>query len=53
MVLKSYFIDAIEKDIVTIIGSRNSIMAMELSVMISKTRRTINKNINHLLEQDI
>lgn len=46
-------LDAIEKDIVTIMGSRNCITATELSVMISKTRRTINKKINHLLELEI
>lgn len=46
-------LDSIEKDIVTIMGSRNCISATELSVMISKTRRTVNKKINHLLELDI
>lgn len=46
-------LDAIEKDIVTIMGSRNCITATELSVMISKTRRTVNKKINHLLELEI
>lgn len=48
MILKSKNLDKIG-----FMGSRNSIMATELSVMISKTRRTVNKNINHLLEQDI
>ena len=46
-------LDAIEKDIVTIMGSRNCITATELSVMISKTRRTVNKKINHLMELEI
>ena len=46
-------LDAIEKDIVTIMGSRNCITATELSVMVSKTRRTVNKKINHLLEMEI
>lgn len=31
-------------------GSRNYISVTELSTMVSKTRRTINKKINHLLE---
>lgn len=31
-------------------GSRSYITATELSKMVSKTRRTINKKINHLLE---
>lgn len=48
MILKSKNLDKIG-----FMESRNSIMATELSVMISKTRRTVNKNINHLLEQDI
>lgn len=46
-------LDAIEKDIVTIMGSRNCITATELSVMIGKTRRTVNKKINHLMELEI
>ncbi|MCM1134891.1 MAG: putative DNA binding domain-containing protein [Clostridium sp.] len=46
-------LDTIERDIVTIMGSRNCITATELSVMISKTRRTVNKKINHLLELKI
>ena len=43
-------LDAVEKDIVTIMGSRSCITATELSVMVSKTRRTINKKLSHLLE---
>ena len=43
-------LDAIEKDIVTIMGSRSRITATELSEMVSKTRRTINKKLSHLLE---
>ena len=46
-------LDAIEKGIVTIMGSRNCITATELSVMISKTQRTVNKKINHLMELGI
>ncbi|MBD5515850.1 MAG: cell filamentation protein Fic [Lachnospiraceae bacterium] len=46
-------LDAIEKDIVTIMGSRSCITATELSVMISKTRRTVNKKINHLMELEM
>lgn len=43
-------LDAIEKDIVTIMGSRSCITATELSEMVSRTRRTINKKFSHLLE---
>ena len=43
-------LDAVEKDIVTIMGSRSCITATELSVMVSKTRRTINKKLSNLLE---
>ena len=43
-------LDAVEKDIVTIMGSRSCITATELSMMVSKTRRTINKKLSHLLE---
>lgn len=43
-------LDAVEKDIVTIMGSRSYITATELSLMVSKTRRTINKKLSHLLE---
>ena len=43
-------LDVIEKDIVTIMGSRSCITATELSVMVSKTRRTINKKLSHLLQ---
>ena len=46
-------LDVVEKDIITIMGSRNCITATELSIMVSKTRRTINKKINHLLELGI
>ncbi len=43
-------LDAVEKNIVTIMGSKNCITATELSVLTSKTRRTINKKLSHLLE---
>ena len=43
-------LDAVEKDIVTIMGSRSCITATELSVMVSKTRRTMNKKLSNLLE---
>ncbi len=43
-------LDAVEKDIVTIMGSRSCITATELSMMVSKTRRTINKKLSNLLE---
>lgn len=43
-------LDAVEKDIVTIMGSRSCITATELSMMVSKTKRTINKKLSHLLE---
>ncbi len=43
-------LDAVEKDIVTIMGSRSCITATELSMMVSKTKRTINKKLSNLLE---
>lgn len=46
-------LDAVEKDIVTIMGSRSHITATELSMMVNKTRRTINKKMNHLLEMEV
>lgn len=46
-------LDAVEKNIVTIMGSKSYITATELSVMTSKTRRTINKKLSHLLEIEV
>ena len=46
-------LDAVEKDIVTIMGSRSHITATELSMMVNKTRRTINKKMNRLLEMEV
>lgn len=46
-------LDAVEKDILTIMGSRSCITATELSVIIRKTRRTINKKLSHLLEMGV